>query len=86
MEMEQREDQDQGDLNGCKRKPAWKASVQHEAANLWIPNLSDLCDLLCKRFLTIGRKGIGTEGRKDHEGLMVVEREACIGESTVLEG
>jgi hypothetical protein len=62
-----------------------KASVQHEAAILWIPNLSDLCDLLCINFPAIGRKGIGTEGRKDHEGLMVVQREASIGVPAVLE-
>jgi hypothetical protein len=62
-----------------------KASVQHEAAILWIPNLRDLCDLLCKNFPAIGRKGIRTEERKDHEGLMVVEREACIGAPAVLE-
>jgi hypothetical protein len=47
----------------------FKASVQHEAAILWIPNLGGLCDLLCKNFPSIERKGIRTEGRKDHEGL-----------------
>jgi len=52
----------------------------------WLEFLRDLCDLVCKNFQTISRKGIRTEGRKDHEDLMVVEREACIGASTVLEG
>ena len=77
MEMEQREDQDQGDLNGCKRKPASERRFSMKQRISGSPNLSDLCDLLCQKFPTIGRKGIGTEERKDHEGLMVVEREAC---------
>jgi hypothetical protein len=36
-------------------------------------------------FPTIGRKGIRTEERKDHEEPIVVEREACIGAPAVSE-
>jgi hypothetical protein len=41
-----------------------KVSVQHEAAILWIPNLSDLCELLFKNFPAIGRKGSTQKGAK----------------------
>jgi hypothetical protein len=36
--------------------------------------------IFCAKFSGYRAKGIRTEGRKDHEGLIAVEREASIGE------
>jgi hypothetical protein len=69
-----------------EREACIEGLVRREAAILWIPILEIFAIFCAKKFPTIGRKGIRTEGRKDREGLMVVEREACVGASAVLEG
>ena len=62
MDMERGEDEP--DPNGSGRNPASKHRFDMKTPMLWIPNLGDLCDLLCKNFPAIGREGSAQKGAK----------------------